>query len=257
MLIGTLTEPPTKEEAEAFFARWTAGLPDRLAWFRRELTASGGPVADGSTESLAPLMVFVVHRLGQDGPEPAPEWFSERFRRAGWGSYGAGLVEGLMAYVAEIYRTQTGRAEWVLDEDPKSLYFRQPAFRSGALPPTWLQVRNSIGAVRRGSPPDDLRRAVESVLAGAMRSETPGPATSEPEVDVTPSSHPDFTFEVTFPDDIEDRLGAERYAALEDDIAALPDVQVAMFEDRELCLVRTTAHASTLQHRVRGLLGGA
>lgn len=168
-----------------------------------------------------------------------------------------------MAYVADIYRVRTGRAQWVLDEDSKNVYFRQPIFRWGVLPPTWLQVLNAIGQVRRGGPSDSLRSAVELVLADAERSQAPGAVPSGPEpegeleVEVTPSSHPDFTFEVGFSDDIEDRLGSERYADLEDDIASLPDVQAAMFEDRELCLVRTTADGSTLRRRVRGLLGGA
>jgi len=83
-LIGTSAEPPSLVEAEVFFAAWTAGLPDRLAWFEAQVAVEAGPALDGSTASLEPALRFVIDRIGDPRPvDPVPLWFGEVDREAG------------------------------------------------------------------------------------------------------------------------------------------------------------------------------
>ena len=170
--------------------------------------------------------------------DPVPEWYGEVHRRYGWSPYGAALVEGLMAYVAQIYRDVAGRdADWVLNTDRRHAHFHQPVMRDGRLAPSWTQVAGSVAKRQRGEPAGGLRRAVESVLS----TWTPVPGSvdgADLRLDVGPSGHPDFDVEVSLPEDLADTLGQEAYASLEDRFAAVPGVAAAVFEDRDRCLLR-------------------
>ena len=264
MLIGTQNDPPTRADAEAFLARWTNALAPRLAWFQAEVSVAGGPETDRTTSSLEPLLRFVADRSGSPAPvDPVPEWYGDVHRRYGWSAYGAGLVEGLMAYVARIYRGVAGdAADWRLNTDPKHAHFHQPVMRDPAIAPAWAQVTGAVAGLRRGGDPSGLRTAVESVLRGW----TPTPGV-EPEPDLRvglgPAGHPDWDLAVSLPEDLADTLGQERYATLEDRFAAVTGVTAAMFEDRELCLLRTApgvdggALGARLQAVVDDLAGAA
>ena len=146
MLIGTQDTPPTRAEAEAFLERWTGALAPRPTWFEAEVFAAGGPETDRSTASLEPLLRFVVDRIASPSPvDPVPEWYGDVHWRYGRSAYGAGLVEGLMAYVARIYRRVAGgAADWVLNTDPKHAHFHQPVMRDRALAPAWAQVTGAV-----------------------------------------------------------------------------------------------------------------
>jgi hypothetical protein len=246
MLIGTSSDPPTAQEAEAFFATWTAALPGRLTWFRSRVRDSGLAVGSGP-ESLVPLLAFVVRNIGaQDEGVDPPAWFREVHSAAGWSPVGAGLVDGLTAHVADLYRSRVGeqRASWVLETDVRSANYLQPVFSDRLLVPPWLQVRGCVVEVQRGGEPTCLRIAVEHSLASG----TDG-ALEEPLVEVTSIGR--RRWQVSFPDDVDERLGA-RYADLEDVLRAVEGVTEAIMEDRDRAVV-STGHGmdrAELQHRL-------
>ncbi len=239
MLIGTQDEPPTRAEAEAFLERWVAGLEPRLAWFEAEVAAEGGPALDHTTASLEPLAELVVERIGSPTPvDPVPIWYREVHQSYGWSPYGAALAEGLMAYVAQIYRNVAGAgADWVLNTDQQHADYHQPVMRDPRIAPSWTQVRGSTAMRQRGRPPGGLRRAVESVLSTWTPSE--GDPGADLRVEVVASNHPEFDLQVSLPEDLADTLGEEQFASLEERFAEVPGVVSALFEDRELCLLQT------------------
>lgn len=240
MLIGTQDSPPTRAEAEQFLRCWTEALGPRLAWFEREASAADVSGPDGSVASLEPLLRFVVDRIDHLHPvDPVPEWYGEVHRRYEWSPYGAALVEGLMAYVARIYRDAAGdAADWVLNTDPEHAHFHQPVMRDGSIAPAWAQVTGAVAQLQRGGSPARLRAMVESVLSGRPAGPTPPPET-DLRVDVGPSGHPEWDLAVSLPEDLEASLGTERYATLEERFGGVAGVTGAMFEDRDLCLLRT------------------
>lgn len=257
MLIGTQDSPPTRAEAEQFLSRWAGALGPRLTWFEGELSAAGGPEPDGSVASLEPLLRFVADRVDRQHPaDPVPEWYGEVHRRYGWSPYGAALVEGLMGYVARLYRDAAGdAADWVLNTDPEHAHFHQPVMRDGTIAPAWAQVTGAVAQAQRGGSPARLRASVESVLSGRPPRSAPPPET-DLRVDVGPSGHPEWDLAVSLPEDLEATLGAERYATLEDRFADVAGVAAAMFEDRELCLLRTErgVGAAVLEARLQAVV---
>jgi hypothetical protein len=257
MLIGTQDEPPTRAEAEAFLERWVVALGPRLAWFEAEVAAAGGPATDRTTQSLEPLLGFVVERI--DGPapvDPVPEWYGDVHRGYGWSAYGAAMAEGLMAYVAAVYRGVAGSAaDWVLNTDRMHAHFRQPVMRVPTIAPSWAQVPGKIVRLQRGGDPGGLRKAVESVLSHWRPA---GNVEQGPDlwVEVTPIRHPEWDVQVSLPEDLGHTVGEEAYASLEDRFATVPGVAAAMREDRELCLLRLVdgADGATLQQRLQAVV---
>lgn len=244
-LIGSTLEPPSRAEAEAFFAAWTAALPDRLVWFEAQVAADSGPVLDGSPASLEPLLAFVLDRIADLRPvDPAPLWFRQVHRDVGWSSYGAALVVGLIAYVASIYRRLLGdRAEWVLNVDERDADFLQPVMRDGVIPPPWTVVA-TIEVVRSGRGDlGRLRGIVESVTAvrEALGWSASGSPTS---VELTPvEEFSEWDVQVEVAEDLVEVVGFEAYASLEERFGSVPGVVAAMFEDREVCLLKLAAGA--------------
>jgi hypothetical protein len=238
MLIGTVDEPPTREAAEAFLLRWTSGLPVRLAWFEREVARLGGPASTYESDLCVPLLALVVEHIGDDGGvDLVPEWYRDVHRRHGWSPYGAGLVEGLMAFVTEVYRRQGVRTHWVLDTDPRDAHYLQPVFEGHPVPPPWTQVIGAVSGIQRGKHGvDRLRQVVEHSLRHWRERHgeyvDPGP-------EVVPVDLAGWDYQVSLPDEVVDGLAPEVYAALEDRLGAIPGVEAALFEDREVCLLRT------------------
>ena len=239
MLIGTVDEPPTREAAEAFLLRWTSGLPTRLDWFAREVTRLGGPDLTYETDQCVPLLALVVEHIGDDGAVDPAEWYRDVHRRHGWSPYGAGLVEGLMAFVAEVYRGQGVRTHWVLDTDPRDAHYLQPVFEGDPVPPPWTQVIGVVSGVQRGK--DDvgrLRQVVEYSLRH-WRRQHGEPAAAAPGPEVVPVDLAEWDYQVSLPDEVVDGLAPGVYATLEDRLGGIPGVEAALFEDREVCLLRT------------------
>lgn len=263
MLIGTTDHPPSREEAEAFLHRWVVGLRPRLDWFARELRAQGGPDPVLTTDGLRPLLEFVVGHVGDEREvDPVPEWFGAPHRRYGWTGYGAALVEGLVAFVDRLYQEHGSGVHWVVDEDPRSGYFRQPIPERRAVPPAWTQVIGTVGSVQRGRADlDALRKAVEYTLEHLDRLDREGGGSPGPgvRVEVTPLDLADWNHQVAIDEEVVDELEPEVYADLEDRLAAIPGVRSAMFEDREVCLINADSDLgrAALQERVQAVLEDA
>ncbi|HEX2046589.1 MAG TPA: hypothetical protein VHF27_02425 [Acidimicrobiales bacterium] len=235
-LIGSLREPPSRTEAEAFLARFVASLEARRPWFEAEVTAAGGPALNGTTASLDALGDFVAAHVTQDRPAEPPEWFGDVHRREGWTAYGAALAEGLMAYLTDIYRARTG-ASWELDTDRKSAYYHQPVLSIRALGPPWRQVEGSIANANAGGGGTHLTRAAETCLAAVAR--TVDDDSPRLEITVDRIRHPDWDMEAFLSEEAEDVLGTERFLGLVHRFQALEGIKDAVHEDREVFLLRT------------------
>ncbi len=255
-LYGTLTEPPSAEDARALFAAFTARLDRRLAWFRDEVAAAGGPATDGSPASLDPLLDHVVGRVHEAGPEPEPpDWFVPRRAELGWTDRGAALVEGLAAYVAALMTGTTG-AGWELDEDPRSAFARQPVLTNRMAPP-WHLVIQAVRRVAADPAAKKLERAVRANLAAAPREQPP--ARDEPlDVEVTAVSHPEWDLQASIPEWAEDALGRAVFDSLVERFRAVDGVRDALHEDREVFLLRTAGVTpETLRARLQSVLDAA
>jgi hypothetical protein len=150
------------------------------------------------------------------------------------------LVDGLTAYVAELYRVRAGdRASWVLNTDARQGDYLQPVMSDSSLPPPWLQVRTCVGRLRRDGQVDCLRQAVERSLgvAGEHDQDRPASVSVAPLLEVTPVGR--RRWQVSLPEDIDERLGPKAYACLEAEFAAVEGVTEAIMEDRDRALLRT------------------
>lgn len=258
-LIGTVREPPRRADVEAFLARFVAALDTRLPWFEAEAANRGGPVPDGSTTSLDPLLDFVVAHIGEERPVEPPEWFGDAHRRRGWTAYGAALAEGLMAYLAAIYRARTG-ASWVLDTHRRSAHYHQPVMSVRFLPPPWRQVQGSV--VRAQDDPNrngSLTAVAETSLADAGVSPSGSTEDARLDVSVDRICHPKWNFEAWIGEQAEDVLGTDRFLDLVHRFQSLPGVEDAVQEDREVFLLRTARRTDTteLQRRLQAVLDEA
>lgn len=243
MLTGS---PATPAEARDFCARWPRTLQDRLTWFASEMRSGNPDVA-----ALDRLVREVADQLGADRPvEPVPEWYDDSLAGVGWSAYGAALAEGLMGYVAAVYADRLGRElPWAMDEDPKSAYHLKPVVDLPGVAPPWRQVIGTLRQVQSGGDPTRLRAVVEHSLGQIASAPTP-PAQDEPWVEVT--SIGQRRWQVSLPEDIDDRLGAAAYASLEDRFGAVDGVTEAVMEDRDRAVV-STRHGmdrAELQHRL-------
>ena len=231
MLIG---DPASPERARDFCTRWPGLLRDRLAWFVAEIGA-GAP----TPEALDGLVVTVVDRIAEERVvEPVPEWYDASLASAGWSAYGAALVDGLTAFVAEVYAARLGRPlPWVLDEEPTSAYHLKPVVDVEGIAPPWRQVIGTVRQVQSGKDPGRLRSVVEHSLAQLPASASVRPEQEADLVEVTAVDR--GRWQVSFPEDIDARLGPAAYADLEDALAGVDGVRAAVMEDRDRALVST------------------
>lgn len=244
MLIG---DPAPPERARDFCTRWPGLLRDRLTWFVDEVGA-GAPELD----DLEDLVVTVVDRIGEDRAiETVPEWYDASLASAGWSAYGAALAEGLMGVMAEIYAARLGRPlPWVLDEDPKSAYHLKPVVDVEGIAPPWRQVIGSVRQAQSGKDPGRLRSVVEHSLAQLPATGSPRQEQHVDLVEVTGTGRGQW--QVSFPEDIDERLGQAAYADLEDALAGVDGVDEAVMEDRDRAILRTRdgLDRADLEHHV-------
>jgi hypothetical protein len=250
VLIG---DPAPPERARDFCTRWPDLLRDRLAWFVGEV----GAVAPG-LEALTPLVATVVDRIGDErAVEPVPEWYDASLAEAGWTAYGAALAEGLVAYVATLYAERLGGPlPWVLDEDPRSAYHLKPVLADAGIAPPWRQVIGALRQAQSGADPDRLRSVVEHSLAQLRAGGSPRPEHDVRVVEVTGNGRGQW--QVSFPEDIEERLGSTAYADLEDALAGVDGVDEVIMEDRDRAILRTRdgIDRAGLEHHVTQAVEG-
>lgn len=220
--------------AQQFFDDWVAGLPDRAAWFRRQAAERAGLQLDGSVASLDGAEAFVHSHLGVEVPGTAPPpWKSGAHAEMGWTDFGAALVDGLTAYVAEVLLPASG-AGWRLDTDKRSAYDLQPVPSDPVVTPPWRLATGSAARFSHGIAGGSLRGQVEHVLATQAAAAPDRGLVAE----VALVDDDRWDAEVQVPDAAESVLGAAAYATLEDRIAAVPGVLEVRGEDREVFLVR-------------------
>ena len=114
--------------AEEFFEMFTARAAPRLAAFKRELEARGGPAQselDGSLESLVGVWTWFVEHAGDAGgdlppwyePDP-PELAAERLSPAVLHD-----VDGLAHYMAEVFQRARPGLAWGIGKEDKRLRY--------------------------------------------------------------------------------------------------------------------------------------
>lgn len=266
---------PTPREVALPMARaYVAQLTWRLPWFRDRVAAAGGPPVDGTVESLDALAAFVAARAHDPGPVKAePFWFDAPVHRPDWSEAGAEWVEGLAAAVAEVITRATG-ARWVFDTDPRYATGHQPVLQGVVNTPERLASLAVLDALsgRTGRSLSSLvtrmidQYAPAGRLAGAPRlgqdddavpADAPTPSAAPVTVEVTRLTGGAWDLQVSLPEEVEDLLGAESYARLEERFAAVPGVRAVVFEDRDLAVLATDGlDPAELRHALDEVLAG-
>lgn len=260
-----LSELPAAE-ARAIFDRFVSGQPDRLAAFMAEVRRRGGPIErlDYSIESLEPLWGWFIaahrprrwfggpHRKPRSpvadavmrGADP-PWWydFHPQFAQE-LGPYVARLVTGLSEYLFACAQRAHPESRWALGKGPRSMaHFQHPVLQldgrgeivySSPIVMALLGLRDE-----RNQEPEALKRWLEQWLGMDPVHEAELERLARPlaayAVDVIDDVR--FTHQVSFDDAVAHRQ-ERRVARLAEGLAAAPDVEEAIHEDREVILVR-------------------
>jgi hypothetical protein len=265
--------PAPREIALPMARDYVEQLLWRLPWFRDRVDAAWGPPADGTVESLDALAAFVAARVHDPSPVTVdPFWFEPPSRRPHWTEAGAEWVEGLASAVAEVITAATG-ARWVFDTDPRFVTGHQPVLQGIVNTPhrlASLAVADVLSG-RTGRPlsalvpkmieqyDPTLRLARAPGLGGndAVRADAPTAVAALVTVEVTPLTGGPWDVQVSLPEDVEDLLGADAYASLEERFAAVPGVRRVVFEDRDLLVLSTDGlEPDELRHALNGVLAG-
>lgn len=245
----------------------------RLPWFRDRVAAAGGPPVDGTVASLDALAAFVAVRAHDPGPVTTePFWFQPPGRRPDWTPAGAEWVEGLAAAVAAVITTATG-ARWVFDTDARYVTGHQPVLQGIVNTPQRLATL-AVTEALSGRTPRPLSVLVPRMidqydpalrLAGAPglgADDGGGPAApveaaAPVTVEVTPMTGGPWDVQVSLPEEVEDLLGREAYASLEERFAAVPGVRRVVFEDRDVAVLATDGmDPQELKEALDALLAG-
>ena len=266
--------PAPREVALPMARAYVAQLTWRLPWFRDRVAAAGGPPVDGTVESLDALAAFVAARVHDPGPVTSePFWFEPPGHRPDWTDAGAEWVEGLAAAVTEVITGATG-AQWVFDTDPRFVTGHQPVLQGVVNTPqrlASLAVADALSG-RTGRPLSVLvpkmidQYAPAGRLAGApslgaddsrLAADAPTPTATPVTVELTPLTGGPWDVQVSLPEDVEDLLGAEAHASLEERFAAVPGVRAVVFEDRDVAVLATDGlDPEELRHALDEVLAG-
>lgn len=265
--------PAPREVALPMARDYVEQLVWRLPWFRDRVAADWGPPADGTVESLDALAAFVAARVHDPSPVTAdPFWFEPPGQRPDWTEAGAEWVEGLAAAVAEVITAATG-ARWVFDTDPRFVTGHQPVLQGIVNTPHRL-ASLAVADVLSGRTGRELSALVPKMidqydptlrLARApglgendtVRADAPAAVAAPVTVEVTPLTGGPWDVQVSLPEEVEDLLGADAYASLEERFAAVPGVRRVVFEDRDLAVLSTDGlEPEELRRALDGVLAG-
>lgn len=265
--------PAPREVALPMARDYVEQLIWRLPWFRDRVAAAWGPPADGTVESLDALAAFVAARAHDPSPVTAdPFWFEPPGQRPDWTEAGAEWVEGLAAAVAEVITAATG-ARWVFDTDPRFVTGHQPVLQGIVNTPhrlASLAVADVLSG-RTGRPlsalvPKMIDQYDPTLLLArapglgendAVRADAPTAVAAPVTVEVTPLTGGPWDVQVSLPEEVEDLLGADAYASLEERFAAVPGVRRVVFEDRDLAVLSTDGlEPEELRRALDGVLAG-
>jgi hypothetical protein len=265
--------PAPREVALPMARDYVEQLVWRLPWFRDRVVAAWGPPADGTVESLDALAAFVAARVHDPSPVTAdPFWFEPPGQRPDWTEAGAEWVEGLAAAVAEVITAATG-ARWVFDTDPRFVTGHQPVLRGIVNTPhrlASLAVADVLSGrtgrplsvlvpkmIDQYDPTLRLARAPGLGENDAVRADAPTAVAAPVTVEVTPLTGGPWDVQVSLPEEVEDLLGADAYASLEERFAAVPGVRRVVFEDRDLAVLSTDGlEPEELRRALDGVLAG-
>ncbi len=246
-------------EAEDFFKAFVSAGPARLAWFATEVRERGGPALDGSVASLGPLWAWMRTVGLRESPAAGelPVWADGEIV-AGWGYDGETLrlLDGLIHYVAAVYRRELGVGWELKTDDPGHAFHQAPVLTGmgGAAPP-WRQVMAVVNRHRKGKGADDqLQMLVAAAIAAGPSAPVEMPLSVEVLAEGDDSA---FDYHVSIPEWTEDRIGAAAFATLGERFAAIPGVQQVVWEDREVFLVDASLDAATLEAALLAVLDAA
>lgn len=265
--------PAPREVALPMARDYVEQLVWRLPWFRDRVAAAWGTPADGTVESLDALAAFVAARVHDPSPVTAdPFWFEPPGHRPDWTEAGAEWVEGLAAAVAEVITAATG-ARWVFDTDPRFVTGHQPVLQGIVNTPHRLaslavadvlsgRTSRPLSAlvpkmIDQYDPTLRLARAPALDENDAVRADAPTAVATHVTVEVTPLTGGPWDVQVSLPEEVEDLLGADAYASLEERFAAVPGVRRVVFEDRDLLVLSTDGlEPEELRRALDGVLAG-
>ena len=167
-------------EAKAYCESYAASVPERLAWLRSVLGASGGPVdaLDSGRAGLGPLWAWLAGQLegGQDGTAPPgrPPWYSPDRANPYLSDRALWLIDGVGSHLAEIVRAAVPSAHWdVYKVARKFRDVNQHRTMLHGLPgrpadPVQMVYGEAIGKVYHHEPfrPDALVRLYDHLVGG-------------------------------------------------------------------------------------------
>jgi hypothetical protein len=115
-------------EADAYLRERLATAPGRLAAFRREVAATGGPAEeelDGLPESLVPLWEWFLRREGNRGDAerggPPPDWYEPDPPEVGGERLSPATLrdlDGIATYLPEVFLHELPESEWIVGHAP-------------------------------------------------------------------------------------------------------------------------------------------
>lgn len=258
-LIGSLREPPSRVEAEAFLARFVATGPGRLAWFLDEVGAVTGLRPEPTLPEVGRVVAAVVPQLRIDGgtvPGRPPEWLTDRVRSETlWTDRGAALADGFVHFVAELYRRELG-ATWVLSTDPLHAHYHQPVMsvRLATPPQRFLTMLFRIETGK--DPADRVVASLRTILDAARAELAAGPPDDAVGIGVEAmDGRTGFTHQVWLDENAETALGRGAFDSLVRRFAGLPGVEDVLHEDREVFLLRAPGvPVAELESAVRAIV---
>lgn len=231
--------PFDDDEARAFYERFVASGPGRLAWFRQVLAAVGLPTSP-TVDEIDGIVAFVAARIAAEGEASPPVWLTDDLvRRWGYSPYGAALADGLVHLSAEIYHCEVG-AEWVYSNDhPMDADYQRPTMSFVTISPPWgvisIVSRIAVGKDAPNRWGDGMRNCIDATRArgaDALRSNVP--VSMELVVEISPADDDDFTWQLWVDEAAEMELGEEAFLSLSDRLAKVPGVREVYQEDREI-----------------------
>ncbi|HEX7275799.1 MAG TPA: hypothetical protein VF244_00350 [Acidimicrobiales bacterium] len=109
------------DEAQAYCEALVAGIPERRAWLRSTVAATGGPVdaCDSGRDGLGPLWAWLVGQIdapedGGTAPPGRPPWYSPERANPHLSDRALWLIDGVGTHLAEIVRAAVPDAHWAV-----------------------------------------------------------------------------------------------------------------------------------------------
>ncbi len=161
--------------AQVYLDRYVASLPDLRARLALRLETTGGPVVDGSLQSvdkLDPWYKHEIQRPSPDGLDDVPLWWDSTKPGLAPSDVQLRLVDEVGAYLASVLQHVAGGAEWAVRKQrggARTVGHHTTVLRlgpKGAQVEPWNLAYGHVADMLGGRPlrENELRTAVMGVL---------------------------------------------------------------------------------------------